>query len=133
LVIFTRQLSSLIESGINILNSLYIITNQTANRYFKAILDDVSVKIKDGKSLSESLAVYDTIFPTLYTSIIHSGEASGNLEKVIKSLAEFFEKDEEFKAAIRASLTYPFFMLSSASHRCCSYGLRNSQAGCNIR
>ncbi len=110
LVIFTRQLSSLIESGINILNSLYIITNQTANRYFKAILDDVSVKIKDGKSLSESLAVYDTIFPTLYTSIIHSGEASGNLEKVIKSLAEFFEKDEEFKAAIRASLTYPFFI-----------------------
>ncbi len=110
LAIFTCQLSSLIESGINILNSLYIITNQTANKYFKAILDDVSVKIKDGKSLSESLAVYDTTFPVLYTSIIHSGEASGNLEKVIKSLAEFLEKDEEFKASIRASLTYPFFI-----------------------
>lgn len=110
LVIFTRQLSSLIESGVNILDSLHIVTNQTSNKYFKAVLGDVSAKIKDGKSLSESLAVYDNIFSGLYTSIIHSGEASGNLEKVIKSLAEFYEKDEEFRAALRASLTYPLFI-----------------------
>jgi len=110
LVIFTRQLSSLIESGVNILDSLNIVTNQTSNKYFKAVLTDVSVKIKDGKSLSESLNLYDNIFSNLYTSIIHSGEASGNLEKVIKSLAEFFEKDEEFRASLRASLTYPLFI-----------------------
>jgi len=110
LVIFTRQFSSLIESGVNILDSLYIVTNQTSNKYFKAVLFDVSSKIKDGKSLSESLASYENIFPGLYTPIIHSGEASGNLEKVIKSLAEFYEKDEELRASLRASLTYPLFI-----------------------
>jgi len=110
LVIFTRQLSSLIESGVNILDSLRIVTNQTSNKYFKAVLSDVSAKIKDGKSLSESLALYDNIFSSLYASIIHSGEASGNLEKVIKGLAEFYEKDEEFRASLRASLTYPLFI-----------------------
>lgn len=110
LVIFTRQLSSLIESGVNILESLNIVTNQTSNKYFKAVLVDVSSKIKDGKSLSESLSLYENIFSNLYTSIIHSGEASGNLEKIIKSLAQFIEKDEEFRASLRASLTYPSFI-----------------------
>lgn len=110
IVLFTRQLSSLIESGVNILNGLNIITNQTTNKYFKAILNDVMSKIKDGRPLSESLSQHPNLFSSLYTSMINSGEAGGILEQTLKRLADFLEKEEEFKNSIRAALTYPIFV-----------------------
>ncbi len=60
---FTHQLSGLIESGVNILKSLNIITAQSQNKYFKAVLSDIINKIKDGKALSDSLAFYPEYFP----------------------------------------------------------------------
>ena len=110
ITLFTRQLSSLIESGVNILNSLQIVANQTTNKYLKSILYDVAAKIKDGKPLSESLTAHEQVFSSLYTSIIHSGEASGNLEKIVKGLADYYEKDEEFRSSLKASLIYPLFI-----------------------
>jgi type II secretion system protein F len=110
IAIFTRQLSSLVESGVNILNSLQIIREQNANKYLKIILNETAAKIKDGKSLSESLSHYPQIFPSLYTSIIHSGEASGNLDRVVSTLADFLEKEEEFRSSLAASLVYPAFI-----------------------
>jgi type II secretory pathway component PulF len=108
---FTRQLSSLIESGVNILKSLNIISNQTSNKYLKKVLNDVNDKIKDGKSLSDSLAMHPYLFFNLYTSMVHSGEAGGTLEQTLKRLADFLEKEEEFKNSIRAALVYPAFVL----------------------
>lgn len=110
-VIFTRQLSTLIASGVNILNGLNIVANQTPNKYFKAILNDVINKIKDGRSLSRSLSSHPDIFSNLYTSTIHSGEVGGHIEVSLNRLADFLEKTEEFKNSIRASLAYPFFVL----------------------
>jgi type II secretory pathway component PulF len=110
-VIFTRQLSTLIVSGVNILNGLNIVANQAPNKYFKAILNDVINKIKDGQSLSRSLSSYPDIFSNLYTSTIHSGEVGGHIEVSLNRLADFLEKTEEFKNSIRASLAYPLFVL----------------------
>lgn len=110
IVLFTRQLSSLIESGVNILNGLNLISHQTTNRYFKAVLNDVIAKIKDGRPLSESLSQHPDLFSSLYTSLIRSGEAGGSLEQTLKRLADFQEKEEEFKNSIRAALTYPLFV-----------------------
>lgn len=110
MVLFTRQLSSLLDSGVNILNGLNIISAQTPNRHLAAILDDVVSKIKDGKSLSESMASHPYLFSGLYTSMVHSGEVGGNLEQVLKRLAEFLEKQEEFKDSLRTALIYPFFI-----------------------
>lgn len=110
IVLFTRQLSSLLESGVNLLNGLNIIADQTPNHYFKAVLSDISSKIRDGKPLSESLSLHQDLFPNVYTSMIHSGEAGGNLEKTLKELADFLEKEEEFKNSVRAALSYPVFV-----------------------
>ncbi|MDD5584732.1 MAG: type II secretion system F family protein [Candidatus Omnitrophica bacterium] len=110
-VLFTRQLSSLIESGVNILQSFAIVGGQTPDKYFKAVISDVARNIKDGKSLSESLSQYRHIFSALYTAIIHAGETSGKLEIALKRLTEFLEKQEEFKNSVRASLAYPAFVL----------------------
>ncbi len=110
LVLFTSQLSTLIDSGVNIINGIKIISDQSNNKYLKTILNDVTGKIKDGRSLSDSLATHPYLFSDLYTAMIHTGEASGNLRIVLKRLSEFFEKEEEFKSALRSSLTYPLFV-----------------------
>ena len=111
IVFFSTQLSTLVESGINILNSINLIATQTNNKYLKAVLNDVVAKIKDGKPLSASLATHPDLFSNLYTAMIHSGEASGNLELILKRLSEFMEKEEEFKNSLRSSLTYPIFII----------------------
>lgn len=113
LSLFTEQLSNLIESGVNILESLTIISNQSRNKYFSAILNDVIGKIKDGSSLSEGLAMYPDIFSNLYTSLIGTGEASGRINETLKRLAIFLEKEEEFRNSLRSSLTYPVFVFAA--------------------
>ncbi len=110
IALFTRQLSSLIESGVNVINGINIIANQTSNKYLRVILNDVSGKIKGGKSLSQSIDAYPYLFSNLYSAIIGVGEASGNLNEALKRLSDFLEKDEEFKDSLRSSLTYPFFI-----------------------
>ncbi|MFA6217121.1 MAG: type II secretion system F family protein [Candidatus Omnitrophota bacterium] len=110
--LFTGQLASLIESGVTILNGLTILSNQTADTYFKAVLQDIAHKIRDGRSLSESFSEYPGIFSPLYISMVHSGEVGGSVEPALKRLAEFMEKEEEFKSSLLAALTYPFFLLA---------------------
>ena len=108
---FTRQLENLLSSGINVVSSLNNISNQTPNKYLKAVILDTIAKIKDGKSLSESLAVHPDVFPALYTAMINSGEVGGSLEPTLKRLADFLEEEEEFKSSVRSALIYPAFVL----------------------
>lgn len=112
IVLLSRDLTSLIESGVNILNSLHIVSTQTPNKYLKIVLSDMMDKIKDGKSLSESLNTHPELFSPLYISMIHSGEVGGNLDQTFKRLADYVEKEEEVKNSVRAALTYPAFVFS---------------------
>ncbi|MDD4938543.1 MAG: type II secretion system F family protein [Candidatus Omnitrophica bacterium] len=109
--VFTRQLSTLIESGVNLLKGLTIIYSQSRDKYLKAVLSDVIGQVKDGKPLSESLARHPGLFSDLYTSMARSGEVGGNIEEALKRLADHLDKEEEFKNSIRAALTYPLFVL----------------------
>jgi len=110
IALFTRQLSSLIESGVNILNALNIIAGQMTNENLTVILNDVSGRNKDGKSLSESLEAFPSLFSNVYCSMVRSGEASGEISTSLKRLADFLEEQEEFKNSLRAGLTYPLFV-----------------------
>ncbi|MFH0790865.1 MAG: type II secretion system F family protein [Candidatus Omnitrophota bacterium] len=111
IAMFTRQFATLTESGVNIINGLNIILNQTSHKYLKTVLSDIIAKIKDGKPLSKSLAGYPYLFSNLYISMVHSGEISGNLDDVLKRMSDFLEKEQEFKDSIRTALTYPIFVL----------------------
>jgi len=111
ITVFTRQLSNSIESGINIFRALNVLVAQTSNKTLKLILADVSNKIKSGRPLSGALADYPQVFPSLYTSLVHSGEASGNIGGALQRLADFMEADQEFKNSVRAALTYPVFII----------------------
>ncbi len=109
--LFTRQLSSLIDAGVNIINSLNIIIRQTSNRCLKNSLIDIIDRVKDGKPLSESFLSQAPLFSNLYCAMIRTGEASGNLKVILNRLSGFLEKEEELKNSIIAALTYPFFVL----------------------
>lgn len=112
IVSLTQQLSTLIESGVNIIESLRIISNQGHNRYLKAILNDLIAKIKDGNSLSTSLALYPHAFSSLYVAMIKLGEAGGNIQDSLRRLANFLEKERELKNSIRSALIYPAFIFA---------------------
>jgi len=112
IAVFTRQLASLLAPGVSILKSFDIILTQISNKNFKFILLDISGAVKDGKSLSESLAVYPKLFSELYVSMVEAGEAGGNLEEILKRIADFLEKETEFKNSLRAAMVYPSFIFS---------------------
>jgi type II secretory pathway component PulF len=107
---FTRQLSELLDSGIALYNALNIIENQIDNPHLKDIIGSVKGKIKDGKTLSESLNTYPDIFSKVYVNLVKSGEAGGMLNEVLNNASDFLEKQEESRSKILSSLAYPALM-----------------------
>lgn len=112
IILLTQQLSALIESGINIIESLRIVSDQIRNKYLKAILNDVIAKIKDGNSLSASMAFYPQAFSGLYVTMIRLGEAGGSVQGCLKRLSDFLEKERELKNSLRSALIYPAFIFA---------------------
>lgn len=112
ILLFTRQLYTLINSNVNILKSLTIISNQAPNKYLRSTINEIYEKIKNGQPLSEALSAYKNLFSDLYIAIIRAGETSGNLNTALKRLADFSEKEEEFRNSVRAALIYPFFIFA---------------------
>lgn len=111
LVLFTRQISDLVDASVPILRSLRIISNQTQNRYLKDIVDQLCHFVQDGGSFSSSLAQYPDLFSSLYVNMVRSGEVSGQLNKILGRLADFMEKEQETRGKIKASLAYPFLIM----------------------
>ncbi len=108
---FTRQLSSLLESGLNILPSLDILKSQLGLSSFVYIIDDLSDNVKGGASFSESLRRHDNIFSSLYINVIRSGELSGKLNLSLETIADFLEKKEDLRQRIISALVYPMLVL----------------------
>lgn len=106
-VIFTRQLSDLLDSGLAIFQAMELVEKQTQHPLLKKIISEIKNSIRDGNSLSASLAKYPQIFDAFSINIIKSGELGGNLSTVLKRLADFEEKEEDVRSKIRASLAYP--------------------------
>jgi len=107
LVVFTRQLSDLLDSGLTVLQSIELIQKQTQDAQLKIIIFEIKNFIAEGNSLSAALSKYPEVFDNFYISIVKSGEISGSLSAVLKRLADFEEREEEIKSKIRASLAYP--------------------------
>ena len=107
LVLFTRQLSDLLDSGLTVMQSMELIDKQTHHPRLKTIVREAKDFIRDGNSLSGAISRYPEVFDNFYISIVRSGEIGGNLSKALKRLADFTEREEDIKSKIRASLAYP--------------------------
>jgi len=110
--VFTRQIASLIRAGVPVLRALSIIVSQTESRPLKAVVEDLSAQIRDGRMLSESMSKYPRVFNGLYISMIKAGEKGGALDEVLYRLADYREKEDELRRKIQAAAAYPLFVMA---------------------
>ncbi len=107
---FTRQMATLLDSGMPLLRGINLLAEQNENLAFKKVLTQIGADITSGKSFSEALAAHPKLFDKLYINMIKAGEVGGVLETVMDRLALFKEKDLELKMKIKGALTYPAIM-----------------------
>ncbi len=111
ITLFTRQLADLLESGLPLMRTLDVLREQMENPRLQEVLADLASQIRDGRSLSDALAIYPRVFSPLYVSMVRSGEVGGMLGEVLARLADFAEKEEELHVKMRSALAYPILIL----------------------
>jgi type IV pilus assembly protein PilC len=111
LVVFTRQLSTMIGAGIPLLEGLEILQEQAERAGFSAVLDDVVEDIRGGTDLSTAMGKYPRTFSEIYVAMIRAGEVSGQLDEILSRLAEYLEASLKLKRDIKAAMTYPVVSL----------------------
>lgn len=107
LLLFTRQLSTIVNAGLPLLQGLDILAEQTEDPHFSEIIRDVAQNVESGETFSEALRRHPRAYPDLYVSMVRAGEAGGDLDGVLMQLADYLEATEELKRRIKAAMTYP--------------------------
>jgi type II secretory pathway component PulF len=113
LVLFSRQLSTLVAARVPILQSLRILENQVQSKGLIMVVKDLIVSVESGESLSLALSKHPDVFGNIYVSLVRSGEASGHVGESLAYLADQLEKDYDLRSRVRSALTYPAFVLSA--------------------
>lgn len=106
-IIFSRQMSTLVNAGLPLLQSLRNVGAQTQSKPFKIVINQVISDVEGGKSFSEALSLHPRVFNDVYISLISAGEASGTLDKALERLANQQEKDAEIMSKVRGAMAYP--------------------------
>jgi type IV pilus assembly protein PilC len=107
LTIMTRQLSTMVSSGMSLLRALYVLEDQAESDKLKETLVAVRKDVEAGISLSESLAKHPQVFNELYTAMVAAGETGGILESTLRRVADQLEKDEELRRQVKSAMVYP--------------------------
>lgn len=107
LVIFSRQLATMVASGIPIVGSLDVLSEQMEDRTFRHTLRTILGHVQAGASLSEALAKHVRIFSEFFINMVRAGESSGRLDEILDRLAGYLEKADMLRNKVRASLFYP--------------------------
>ncbi len=111
LMIFTRQLATLIDSGLPLLRGLTVLEKQEPNLVLKATISSLAEAVQSGSTFSESLAQHPRIFNKLYVNMVRAGELGGVLEVVLNRLAEYQEKAHKLKNKIVSAMVYPVIVM----------------------
>jgi type IV pilus assembly protein PilC len=104
---FTRQLATLIDAGLPILRSLFILSEQVESVVFKEKIHAMVKDIEGGSSLSEAMSKHPKVFDGLYVNMVRAGEIGGVLEAVLDRIAYFLEKREALKGKVKSAMMYP--------------------------
>lgn len=111
LMIFTRQLATLIDAGLPLLRSLTVLEKQEPNPALRATINALADNVQSGSTFSESLAQHPKIFNKLYVNMVKAGELGGVLELVLNRLAEYQEKAQKLKNKIVSAMVYPVIVM----------------------
>ncbi|MFZ8169975.1 type II secretion system F family protein [Alteromonas macleodii] len=111
MIIFSRQMYSLLKAGIPIIRAIKGLSENASHKRFQEILKDIADQLEQGRSLSSSMAKYETVFTRLTISVVVVGENTGKLDDVFLQLALYFEREQETRKRIKSALRYPTFVL----------------------
>ena len=111
-VIFTRQLSTMIDAGLPLVQALEILEKQQANPTFKKLLNNVRTDVESGSTLADSMRKHPKVFDNLFTNMIEAGETGGILDTILSRLAVFMEKAMALAKKIKGAMTYPTICLA---------------------
>jgi type IV pilus assembly protein PilC len=114
LMIFTRQLATLIDSGLPLLRSLNVLAKQERDSVLRKTINKIADGVQGGSTFSEALALHPRIFNSLYINMVKAGEVGGVLELVLTRLAEFQEKASKIKNKVLAAMVYPAIVMTMA-------------------
>jgi type IV pilus assembly protein PilC len=107
LVVFTRQLATMIDAGIAIVQALQALAEQTPNKAMRDVLNDVCSRVQSGESYSEALQKHPKVFNRLYVSMISAGEKGGMIADIMARLATYLENTERLRKKVKTALMYP--------------------------
>src|SRR5206468_6825236 len=114
LMIFTRQLATLIDSGLPLLRSLNVLAKQERDKVLKRTINKVADSVQSGNTCSDALALHPRIFNDLYVNMVKAGEVGGVLELVLNRLSEFQEKANKIKNKVVSAMVYPIIVMTMA-------------------
>src|ERR671921_849398 len=111
LVVFSRQLATMINAGLPIVRALYVLSEQTENPKLQEVVVEVRKDVEAGASLSEALEKHPKAFSRLYVEMVKAGEIGGILDGVLLRVADQLERDQDLRRKIRSAMTYPIVVL----------------------
>lgn len=111
LILFFRQLASMINAGVPILEGVKAVGRQASKRSLKSVLSEISYDIEAGESFSGAMSKHEHAFNPFVLGIVRTGEVSGRLSESLESLSEYLERDYAFLRKVRAAFAYPAFVL----------------------
>ncbi len=114
LSLFSRQMATMLNSGIPLTRALFTLSHQVTNVSLGRALNEIALNVESGVSFNEALKVYPTIFSPLYLSMVGAGEMGGNLETTLTRLAHQLQKEKELSDSIRSSTFYPAAVIGFA-------------------
>jgi type IV pilus assembly protein PilC len=114
LTVMTRQLATMVTSGVTILRALYVLEEQTESKMLKRALVQIRKDVEAGLPLSDALARHPKIFSPLYIAMVRSGETGGMLESSLLRTADQLEKEDALRRQVRAAMIYPAVVVSFA-------------------
>lgn len=114
LALLCRQITTMLNAGVNMLNILGILADQTSNRRLSRAIGDMFRKVEKGNPVSTSMREHADIFPDILINMVEAGEVGGSLERSFDKMATFFEKEDKLKKKITNALIYPIMVMITA-------------------
>ncbi len=112
IVIFTRQLSTMIDAGLPLVRGLEILASQQENPTLKKMLTQIKTDVESGSTFADALKKYPKHFDRLYCNMVAAGEIGGILDEVLRRLSDYMEKAQALKAKVKSAMTYPIIVLA---------------------
>ncbi|RKY87850.1 type II secretion system F family protein, partial [candidate division KSB1 bacterium] len=111
IVLFTKQLTTLLKAGVPLLSALEALVEQASNSKLRSIIQDIYISVESGNSFSDALDKHRDVFPKLYASSVRAGEMSGSLDEVLERMAIMLTYEKETRDKIKSAMRYPIIVV----------------------